>query len=300
VGQTWGAKDKAPASEYGAGGSLVKVLIRSTFALMKIGILAAAVVAASFGLAQKPSAEGASETQIIFSYSDAAPVPAPQIIVTPGSVARDVYIWATDVKDPTGVSGFSIAVQFDESLLSVTPASGDNDGIGDKTWLQSTNRPSACASDQIPQAGEVFGGCSTLTRPPPLGATGSGIIGHLVLTSGSEMALSSPLMLVPSNTGVRGTQLLDTPVDLEVRPIPLTLVSSNVVVVGCADNSPPPSGDGAVDLPNDILGVVLRFQMTSADPNWSPLFDINSDGLIDLPNDILGTILQFNLPCTHP
>ena len=63
-------------------------------------------------------------------------------------------------------------------------------------------------------------------------------------------------------------------------------------------NMSPP--DGAIDLPNDILGVILRFQMTSSDPDWSELFDLNGDEIIDLPNDILGTILQFQLPCTQP
>jgi len=76
-------------------------------------------------------------------------------------------------------------------------------------------------------------------------------------------------------------------------------MSSTIVFLGCADNSPPPNGDGIVDLPNDILGVILRFQMSSADPSWDPAFDLNNDGIIDLPNDILGTILQFLLPCNQ-
>jgi len=279
----------------------VKVLIRSTLTLMKIGALAAAVVAATFGLAQQPSAESASSTEIIFSYSSVAPIEAPAIILTPSGVPRDVYIWATDVKNATGVSGFNIAIQFDDSVVTVTHGfSGDTDGIGDKTWLVSTNRSGACIPDLFPDPGQIIGLCSTLTPPPPLGPGGSGLIGHVILLPGPEMAASSLLTLVPPATGVQGTFLLDTPVDPDtIQQIPVTLKNSSVVYLGCADNSPPPSGDGVVDLPNDILGVILRFQMTSSNPSWDAAFDINDDSVIDLPNDILGTILQFQLPCTQ-
>ena len=66
--------------------------------------------------------------------------------------------------------------------------------------------------------------------------------------------------------------------------------------------------DGVIDLPNDILGVILRFS-----PQGQPPYDVNfdrgpssgpnpwnmtaPDGVIDLPNDILGVILQFNHSC---
>jgi hypothetical protein len=235
-----------------------------------------------------------------------APIQAPAIIVNPDGLPRDVYIWASNVKESTGVSGFNIALQFDESLVSLAPAAGDVDGIGDKTWLQSSSRQGSCLRDVFPEPGRLIGLCSTFTPPPPLGPTGTGLIGKFVVTPGSVMS-SSPLQFVvpqvcpPSCAGILGTYLLDTPLDPDdFQHIPLTLLSSSIVFLGCADNSPPPNGDGVIDLPNDILGVILRFQMTSADPNWSPLFDINSDGLIDLPNDILGTILQFQLPCVQP
>ena len=66
--------------------------------------------------------------------------------------------------------------------------------------------------------------------------------------------------------------------------------------------------DGVIDLPNDILGVIVRFS-----PSGGPPYDVqfdrgpstgpNSwnmtapDGVIDLPNDILGVILQFQHSC---
>ena len=69
-----------------------------------------------------------------------------------------------------------------------------------------------------------------------------------------------------------------------------------------------PGQDGVIDLPNDILGVILHFA-----PQGQPPYDANfdrgptiganhwqrsgPDGVIDLPNDILGVILQFGHNC---
>ena len=67
--------------------------------------------------------------------------------------------------------------------------------------------------------------------------------------------------------------------------------------------------DGVIDLPNDILGVILKFApggYPAGDENWdrppvmagagalSTWNRGSPDGVIDLPNDILGVILQFN------
>ena len=67
--------------------------------------------------------------------------------------------------------------------------------------------------------------------------------------------------------------------------------------------------DGVIDLPNDILGVILHFApggYAAGDENWDRPAKMagagffahwsrgTPDGVIDLPNDILGVILQFN------
>ena len=67
--------------------------------------------------------------------------------------------------------------------------------------------------------------------------------------------------------------------------------------------------DGVIDLPNDILGVILHFApggYDDGDENWDRPAKMTGagvgstwnrgspDGVIDLPNDILGVILQFN------
>jgi hypothetical protein len=73
----------------------------------------------------------------------------------------------------------------------------------------------------------------------------------------------------------------------------------------------PPNPDRAVDLPNDILGVILRYTPTAGPAGYLQSFDRGStlpgsnawnkrqpDGTIDLPNDILGVILQYQHNCT--
>ena len=59
---------------------------------------------------------------------------------------------------------------------------------------------------------------------------------------------------------------------------------------GCYDVN----GDGLVDLPNDILGVIQKFNAKWGDDNYSLLYDVTGGGVIDLPNDVLGTIMAFN------
>ena len=66
--------------------------------------------------------------------------------------------------------------------------------------------------------------------------------------------------------------------------------------------------DGVIDLPNDILSVILHFSPAGAPP-YDVRFDRGPsagpnpwnmgppDGVIDLPNDILGVILQFGHDC---
>ena len=63
------------------------------------------------------------------------------------------------------------------------------------------------------------------------------------------------------------------------------------------------NGDGVIDLPNDILGVLFAFgaydviydRGPSAGPD--PWNMTAPDGIIDLPNDILGVIMQFGHSC---
>ena len=67
--------------------------------------------------------------------------------------------------------------------------------------------------------------------------------------------------------------------------------------------------DGVIDLPNDILGVILHVS-PGGNPPYTASYDRGSvigpyswnrsgpDGMIDLPKDILGVILQFQHSCS--
>ncbi len=132
--------------------------------------------------------------------------------------------------------------------------------------------------------------CTTIGQVPPFGATGTGLLAKLQIYPGL-VSQTTPLDLT-------GTFFLDTPPDLELSLIPVTLLPTDVVFLGCADVN----GDGIVDLLSDILGVIQRYQWTPENhpDDWDWVYDLNDDGLVDLLNDILGTILQYQLPCWQP
>jgi len=249
----------------------------------------------------KQAEAGGPATEVFFSYSSIAPVKQQAIVVNPGTI-RDVYVWTTDVSNSTGASGFTLAIEYEDDYMTLFAQSGDVNGIGETAWLGSTGRSASCVPEQgTPEPGRIVGLCTTLNDPPPFGATGDGKLGHFRINAQNFLHPPSPITFIPFEQGILGTKIVDTPVDPEdIQEIPITLVNASVVFLGCADNSSPGqkgTGDGIVDLPNDILGVVLRFGWTTANPAWHGAFDINHDGVVDLPNDILGTILQFQNQC---
>ncbi|MCH7699287.1 MAG: hypothetical protein IH865_10170 [Chloroflexi bacterium] len=63
---------------------------------------------------------------------------------------------------------------------------------------------------------------------------------------------------------------------------------------GCFDVT----GDGYVDLANDIFGVIMKYQTEPGDADYSLLYDVSGGGIVDLTNDILGTILAYDTYCT--
>ncbi len=62
---------------------------------------------------------------------------------------------------------------------------------------------------------------------------------------------------------------------------------------GCFDVT----GDGYVDLANDIFGVIQKYQTEPGDADYSLLYDVSGGGVVDLTNDILGTILAYDTYC---
>jgi len=67
-----------------------------------------------------------------------------------------------------------------------------------------------------------------------------------------------------------------------------------VPVLSCPDFS----GDGTVDLLNDIFGVAFKFGTSSGSSEYLLLYDAGlADGTIDLLNDIFGVALRFGEEC---
>ena len=62
---------------------------------------------------------------------------------------------------------------------------------------------------------------------------------------------------------------------------------------GCFDVT----GDGYVDLANDIFGVIMKYQTQPGDADYSLLYDVSGGGVVDLTNDILGTIQAYDTYC---
>ena len=277
----------------------MNVLTRYSLGLGRAAVLVTAVVVAAMGVVQDAApVKGGPTAEIIFSMSNTVPTRAGTIILNPGGTSRELYIWVVGVDDPSGVSAYNLELYFDGTDFFMSSF------VGDTTWLSSTDRNGACAPPAIiepapPAPGEhAYLSCVTIGAPPPLGPTGDGLLAKLVIRPQDVLGPSTTLDLSAAENG--GTFLLNTPANPDdcfpIQPecfVPVTLINSTVIFLTCGDNN----GDGVIDLTNDILGVILRYQMTDSHPEWDPAFDLDANGVIDLSNDILGTILQYQLPC---
>ncbi|MCH8007940.1 MAG: DUF11 domain-containing protein [Chloroflexi bacterium] len=58
------------------------------------------------------------------------------------------------------------------------------------------------------------------------------------------------------------------------------------------------TGDLIVDLPNDILGVILVLGLREGDIGYDVIYDFEGDGFIGLPNDLLPVLLHFLQDCS--
>ena len=314
------------------------MLTKAVWSVVRLGLLAGAIVFAGVGMGQESHPASASHTEVLLSYSNISPIRASTIVVNPDGLPRELYVWAVNVDNATGVSAYHLEIGFDSSLLTAAGGtkqvdiidgqvdvdqSGTVDADDDLAnallltvtgmapdppmWLGTSERvlvglgpgqpgQASCAGQGI-EAGVAYLDCNTTIPPsepdelPPdlMGALGTGLLGKLTILPGSVSQVSS--------LDLTETYLNDTPPPPEflLSEIPVTLLSSAVVYLGCADVN----GDGIVDLLNDILGIIQRYQWTPAHPDWDPAYDINHDGVIDLLNDILGAVMQYQLPCTQ-
>ncbi len=263
----------------------MKVMKNSIWSVVKLGLLAGAIVFAAVGLGQDSQPASAAHTRILLSYSNIAPIHARAVVLNPGGVSRDLYAWVVDADDESGVSAYRVEINFDSSLLTATAMERPDAPL----WLGNRGRSPSCPLPTV-QPGLAYIDCITVGQVPPLGATGTGLLGKVTIEPGTAWD-TTPLDLT-------GSYLIDTPFDINFTwsYIPVTLEPSTVVFMHCADFN----RDGSVDLLSDILGVILQYGKTPADPDWKPMFDINKDAVVDLLSDILGTILQYGRPCDMP
>ena len=260
----------------------MNVLTKAVGRIVRLGVLTGVIVAVGVGIGHESQPASAAHTQVFLSYSSVAPIYAPTIVVNPDGLPRDLYAWVVNVDNSTGVSAYHLEIGFDSSAFTVTSFE-----VPVPIWLGTSGRSASCPSPTI-ATNRVYVDCITPGQVPPYGATGTGKIGKLTIQPGS-VPVNSPLDLSV-------TSLIDTPLNPDnLGPIPVTILSSTVVYVGCADVN----GDGIVDLLNDILGIILHYQTTPTHPDWDPAYDINNDGVVDLLNDILGAVIQYQLPCTQ-
>lgn len=259
------------------------VMTHAVRGVFKLGLLAGAIVFAAVGVGQESQPASAAHTQVLLSYSSISPIHAAAVIVNPDGVPRELYAWVVDADVPSGVSAYRLEINFDATLLTATAMEAPDAPL----WLGNGGRSPSCPVPTV-EVGTAYMDCFTVGQVPPFGATGTGLLGKVTIAPGSVWQTSS--------LDLTGTFLLDTPIDFELSQIPVSLRPSTVVFMHCGDFNE----NGTVDLLGDILGVILQWGTTPADPDWDPMFDINKDGGIDLLNDILGTILQYGLPCTQP
>lgn len=277
----------------------MNVLRRYSLGLGRAAVLVTAVVVAAMGVVQDAApVKGGPTAEIIISLSNTVPIRAGTIILNPGGTSRELYMWVVGVDDPSGVSAYNLELYFDGTYFKMMSF------VGSSVWLSSTNRNGACAPPGTIEppppasANHAYLSCVTIGAAPPFGPNGDGLLAKLVIRPGVAMGTASVLDLSAAENG--GTFLLNTPANPDdcfpIQPecfVPVTLINSTIIFLNCGDNN----GDGVIDLTNDILGVILRYQMTDSHPDWDPAFDLDTNGVIDLSNDILGTILQYQLPC---
>lgn len=194
---------------------------------------------------------------------------------------------------PEGLGGFSFKIGYDNTLVTIPDS--NNDGIADSEavtpsgFLLFPQKERVCSDAYIdpdevtPTKSWLTYTCVTLGSDPT-GPVGSGPLARVSFT---PLARRGSMQLE-----LAATQLADNSENANL--IPHTTSTIRISIVKCANFD----GIGVVDLFNDILGVINRWNMRSGDLGWDPKYDLDDNGIIDLFNDVLGTILQWNMQCT--
>jgi hypothetical protein len=260
----------------------------------KFWLAAALVLAALLAVGRDRAPSHAVNPEILPSLSASAPnYPTGSILMVQGGqpavntpcVPGDndprticVRIWAKDVNNSTGASAFQVRYTYPESMLTVSAAGSSS------TWIQSTGRSAACPEGSFVPGDGTFE-CTTLSAPPPFGATGSGILGTIAIESRNVIGPA-----VVSLSTDNQTFLVDTPADIDdATQIPATVRSLNIYIAPCANFV---GGDNKVTV-GDIIFVVTKYGTHDPDA------DLSGDGTV-LVNDILIAVGEFGVECTRP
>ena len=206
-----------------------------------------------------------------------------------------LQIKVNDVTDPDGLAGFSIKLRYDKTIVSVADTNNDNiadqDAVQPDSFLTSSGKQSACSDafldpDQTnPNKMWLTYSCVTLGLTPSA-ALGTGAL--------ATIKFKPKAILGSTSFGSLETELVDNTQSANL--IPHTPGGASILITKCANFN---GADDNIDVPNDILPLILRYNWNTSNPNWDPKYDLNNDGRIDVPNDILVAIFQYGMHCTR-
>ncbi len=276
----------------------------------------------------------ATPTDTATSTATPTAPPNPNVYVDPASQTTSAATVSVDIDiaDAADLGGYSFTVTWDASVLSFVSVNND-------AFLGSTGLSVSC-DPPTTGANSVSFSCTTAGAQP--GPNGDGVLATIqfaTISDGTSTVALSAVTLEDTDSNSQSATTADgsiTFVTPTITPTPTKQPHpGDTDGDGCSDQRENgldetlgglrnykdpwdyydvlgPGGvlpkDGVIDLPNDILGVILHFAPQGQAPydvqfDRGPTIGTNHwqraapDGVIDLPNDILGVILQYQHNC---
>jgi hypothetical protein len=278
----------------------VKSLRGLTRGAAKIGLVGIVFGIAALTLAKdgRPAA-GVTTTEIFASLSGTSPTYAASVMLVRGgsggsgftpcspgdttAATTCLYIWAKNVNNTTGASGFQVHATYPATDFGVSGLTGST------VWLQSTQRSGGCKYSPLNGPGDYQVDCSTLQAPPPYGPNCPSYCDGLLASFAIFSHMSIGTYTFNLSPPVNPTLLADTPPNPDnVAAIPVIVRSTSIIVAPCADFTVPPDGTVRVA---DILYVVGKYHTNDV------LADLSADGMVRV-NDILIAVGEYHTDCT--
>ncbi len=186
---------------------------------------------------------------------------------------------------PCGIGGYSVRITYDPSVLQFA-------GITNGAFLTSNNRTlEVCYQTAGADWVEFFCVAREKKNTPStwVGPQGTGVLATVSF---------SALTLGDSTLDLTGSELLD----VQGRPLSLTLTAGTASVVRCADvpTGNPPAYDGTIGITTDVVEELKHVGAKSTDPDW-PVhqpYDVDVDGGIGVTTDIVRMLGLVGQSCT--